>query len=454
MPTKTRKSERPPESVSDAPTELSKGSAAAPSLSAYVVPIIAIAVTAVGMAMTMAMSMPISASTFCNAMPSVCHVLGLAHHNSMGMGMGMDMDVPVQNTDADTSINLEFYNRLPYDVHTYWKDFDGAERFWFAMEAFSYHGNISTVPGHVWLFKLASTEQVLFEEMIDIRHCGKIMIAPPEHVEALRQYCRDTGRAVLGHWPRAPVVREMHALLPVSSETVVTTEHVQFRDEPSRSSSPWSMTMRTLSRTPHVLEIDDFLSHEECEHLQELALASDDFGKQHQDDDDQHAGSSIWIEHGETPIVSAISRRLFDVMGFDDDVETFFFAEKLQISRMDEGDSYAPHFDAMDVTTTQRHLPHNRYATLLMYLNDVHQHNGGADVFPRANFRDEYAKHACESEFRIQPRKGQLVIVYSMLKDGNIDETALHGSCAVQGQHAHKWTSSMYLWDPFVQWND
>lgn len=154
----------------------------------------------------------------------------------------------------------------------------------------------------------------------------------------------------------------------------------------------------------------------------------------------------------ETPIIAAISRRIFDVMGFEDDVETFFFAEKLQISHFGEKESYAPHFDSMDMTTSQRHLPHNRYASLWMYLNDVEENNGGADVFPRADFRDEYAGDACDSKLRVQPKKGKLVILYSMLKDGNIDETSLHGSCPIIGEGAEKWTSSMFLWDPFVQW--
>ena len=159
--------------------------------------------------------------------------------------------------------------------------------------------------GHVWVFKLASTDQILFEEMIDLHHCGKIMVAPPEHVEALRQYCRDTGRAVLGvrqspspsllahphphphlqHWPRAPVVREMHPVLPASSESVFTTEHAHFSDDPAKAATQTTLTIRTLSTQPHLLEIENFLSDEECEHLKEIAIESPEF-TEHDDDED------------------------------------------------------------------------------------------------------------------------------------------------------------------------
>lgn len=80
----------------------------------------------------------------------------------------------------------------------------------------------------------------------------------------------------------------------IGDERQFETEHAQFHD--SRSTAESSvLTVRTLSQTPHLLEIDNFLSNEECDHLIELAKSSDELA---QKSTDEVAGSSVWIEHG------------------------------------------------------------------------------------------------------------------------------------------------------------
>lgn len=214
----------------------------------------------------------------------------------------------------------------------------------------------------VWSFRSALTAELLFEEAIDLTHCGKIHIAPPEHIEALRQYCAKTGRAVIGNWPRAPLVRHLPPLLPVGSTKPFRSENVQFESYEGRTRSVvHEMQVETLSNDPHLLRVDNFLSNEECDYLMELSeprLMQSSSGDE---------ASSTWLEHGESPIVASITRRIFDLMGFDGDVETFYFAEKMQIARFQAGQEYLPHFDAMDLTTSQRALPHNRYATVVLW---------------------------------------------------------------------------------------
>jgi len=354
--------------------------------------------------------------------------------------------------EFQAALTLEFFNRLDVPVDTFWKDYAGEEQFWFRMEPFSYTGNISSIKGHVWSFRLASPPfDLLFDEFIDLSHCGRIHVAPSEHLEALRNYCQKTGRAVIGNWPRAPVVRHLPdvASAKPGQKSSFVTQNTHFHEYEQRlTEQTATMQVEVVSTSPHMLKVEGFLSDEECDHLIELSQnrmlegASDD------------EASSAWLEHGETPIVAAITRRLFELMGFQADVETFYFAEKLQISRWKAGQEYLPHYDAMDLTTSQRNLPHNRFATVMIYLNDVDEADGGADVWPRGNGANEFVGHGCDAALRVQPRRGTVVVLYSMFEDGVIDEASLHGSCPIVGvAGAEKWTSNMYFWDPFVQWS-
>lgn len=354
--------------------------------------------------------------------------------------------------EFQAALTLEFFNRLDVPVDTFWKDYAGEEQFWFRMEPFSYTGNISSIKGHVWSFRLATPPfDLLFDEFIDLSHCGRIHVAPSEHLEALRNYCQKTGRAVIGNWPRAPVVRHLPDVSSAKPGQISSfvTQNPHFNEYEQRlTEQTTAMQVEVVSTSPHMLKVERFLSDEECDHL--IELSQDRLVEGASDDE----ASSTWLEHGETPIVAAITRRVFELMGFHEDVETFYFAEKLQISRWTTDQEYLPHYDAMDITTSQRNLPHNRFATVLMYLNDVDEADGGADVWPRGNGANEFVGQACDAALRVQPRRGTILVLYSMFQDGLIDEASLHGSCPMAGvAGAEKWTSNMYFWDPFVQWS-
>jgi len=351
-------------------------------------------------------------------------------------------------THFTPAISLEFFNRLPIQVDTYWKDYAGEEQFWFTMEPNSYTGNISSIRGHVWSFRSSDTNELLFEEVIAPNHCGKIHVAPSEHIEALRDYCAKTGRAVIGHWPRAQLVRHVPRLSPLGAIRTFQSDYTQFESYEGRlESHVKEMTVETISTSPFMLRIDDFLSDEECDHLKEISA-----NRLQENSANGMEPSSAWLEHTESPIVTTITKRLFDFMGFDADIETFYFSEKIQISKYGHRQEYLPHYDAMDFTTSQFALPHNRYASAMIYLNSVEEGNGGEDVWPRADGADEFSRSPCEAEYRIQPKKGSLIVMYSMLADGVIDEASLHGSCPIQNPDSEKWTANMFFWDPFVQW--
>lgn len=131
-----------------------KQSSSLPSSESVFVPLLAVIVGVIGTVITLgaggrdpvvAVKNLLDANSICNAVPFVCEALNLARLQHNQADAGHD-DVGTQVLDLEPVFNLEFYNRLPYDVHTFWKDYDGVERFWFGMEPFSYHGNITSVP--------------------------------------------------------------------------------------------------------------------------------------------------------------------------------------------------------------------------------------------------------------------------------------------------------------------
>lgn len=410
-----------------------KQSATMSSLS-LIVAIAAICIAGLGPLLTLGL-VNFDIRQFCSIAPFMCQSSYITSFQTM--------DRP--SAHYTPAISLEFFNRLPIQVDTYWKDYSGEEQFWFSMEPYSYTGNISSIRGHVWSFRASDTNELLFEEVITHNHCGKIHVAPSEHIEALRQYCASTGRAVIGHWPRAPLVRHVPRPAPLSSQRSFQSDYAQFESYEGRlQSHVEEMTIETISISPHMLRIDNFLSDEECEHLKEVSANRFQMNS--------FDASSAWLEHGESPIVTVITKRIFDLMGFDADIETFYFAEKIQISKFGHQQEYLPHYDAMDFTTSQFSLPHNRYASIMIYLNSLDEEDGGEDVWPRANGADEFDRAPCDAEYRIQPKKGALIVMYSMFGDGVIDEASLHGSCPIKNINAEKWTANMFFWDPFLQW--
>jgi len=355
----------------------------------------------------------------------------------------------IANNDKrfSNSISLEFFNRLESSVNVYWKDYSGVEQFWFQMAPLSYTGNITSLRGHVWTFRLddrAST--LLFDELLDLNHCGRIHVAPSVHVEALRNNCQQNNRAIgLGFWPRAPLIRR----IPVPADTKVgdlrqfITSQTPFLtyDGERLSQEPITLYRQTIAVSPLIEKVDRFLSVEEAQHIITIAEVN---GFQA---DDMSTPSSTWLQHGQSPIVNRIVRRVFDLLEFDTDLmDTFQYAEKIQVQRYLPGQTYMPHYDALDMSNS--HGPHNRYVSVTMYLTA----SAGRDVWPRANGDDEFAifDH-CQSitTFGVQPTAGSVVVSYNMFADGTTDEAALRASCPTNGQEI-KYIATMYFWDPFV----
>ena len=99
------------------------------------------------------------------------------------------------------------------------------------------------------------------------------------------------------------------------------------------------------------------------------------------------------------------------------------------------------------------HGAKNRLATVFFYLNNVSK-GGGQTNFPRAHtpaqpgggspVRDYFD---CSRGFSVFPLEGKVIIFYSMLPNGQMDEYSLHGGCDVLDGSETKWSANFWLWN-------
>ncbi|KAL6209945.1 hypothetical protein ACLB2K_020884 [Fragaria x ananassa] len=86
---------------------------------------------------------------------------------------------------------------------------------------------------------------------------------------------------------------------------------------------------------------------------------------------------------------------------------------------------------------------HGEFASFLLYLSDVE--GGGETMFPFENgsnmdIRYDYKK--CIG-LKVKPRQGDGLLFYSVLPNGTIDQTSLHGSCPVI--RGEKWVATKWI---------
>ena len=111
--------------------------------------------------------------------------------------------------------------------------------------------------------------------------------------------------------------------------------------------------------------------------------------------------------------------------------------EELQVLNYKVGQEYTSHHD---FGASGR--PEQRFITLLFYLNNQLSPNAGGETsFPKAVRNDTEYK-----QFKIHPGKGNSVMFYSMLEDGNADDLSLHAALPVK--EGEKWLCNFWVWDP------
>jgi len=137
--------------------------------------------------------------------------------------------------------------------------------------------------------------------------------------------------------------------------------------------------------------------------------------------------------------LTKIDSNLFQNLHASSSAQHHSIAESLQVVRYKNGEEYTPHHDFVSPPINNRYQP-SRFATLLIYLNDVK--GGGETRFPRS--LNNYSAEGLE----ITPKCGTAVLFYNVLEDGNFDDLSQHGGNKVL--KGNKWLANLWIWDPVI----
>ena len=140
---------------------------------------------------------------------------------------------------------------------------------------------------------------------------------------------------------------------------------------------------------------------------------------------------NTWLGRDSFPITETLYRRAEHVLNISrlDSHNT----EDIQVVHYIHGQRYDSHHD-WGVSG----YPESRFITLLLYLTDMASIDaGGETAFP---------KGADGKGIKVHPGKGNAVLFYDLLPDGNGDDLSLHAALPVM--KGEKWLANFWVWDP------
>jgi len=202
---------------------------------------------------------------------------------------------------------------------------------------------------------------------------------------------------------------------------------------------------RVLNVDPMILAIDDFFTAEECDKYIQLAMKPDPalaptveiqsktVGKNARDR--AQRTSTTWFNHYKsTPELMSKASRLLGLTG----IERW---EEPQIVRYRKGEKFTWHLDALAPDGELSSLGGQRIATLLVYLSDLSEEEGGATLF-----RDLGGD---EGPLRVAPKKGSALLFFPAaggIPNVPFDIRTLHcGEAVAKDSSTEKWISQLWL---------
>lgn len=184
---------------------------------------------------------------------------------------------------------------------------------------------------------------------------------------------------------------------------------------------------------PRIVLFSNLLSDSECDQLIELSktrlkpstVVNPSTGSYDRDKVRSSYGASF--KRGENSLIMRIEKRISELTGC-----AVSRGEPIQTLSYALGAEYEPHFDYFDPEQPGNEkalaMGGQRYATLIMYLNDVKA--GGSTVFPKLGLD-------------ILPRKGNAVFFSYANDSGMLDENSFHGGSPVT--EGEKWIATKWI---------
>ena len=239
-----------------------------------------------------------------------------------------------------------------------------------------------------------------------------------------------------------------------------------------RESGTMDLKLTAISAAPRVFEIQNFLSPMEVSHLLSLSKTYNVTSDGHKESMNLHtpdlikderkkrkrvltnARSNAWIRRETSPIVDSIYQRVANVLGIDESLlrnrnehedtglnKHHSIAEAMHISQYVQGQGYSPRLDGAQPSIMNRYQP-NRFATIMFFLNDGSEMEGGELNFPLAVTASNH------DGVTVKPKLGKAVVFYNVLPDGNLDDFSQHTSKIVES--GEKWMGTLFVWDPII----
>lgn len=195
--------------------------------------------------------------------------------------------------------------------------------------------------------------------------------------------------------------------------------------------------MEVLSVAPRAFFIPNFLSDFEASAIIQIAkplLRGSSVGDSSAGifTSDTRTSRNGWVRRNTSPITQTLFKRAANLLRIDEALlNRNANVEDLQVLCYAKGQKYDSHHD-WGVSG----FPESRFLTLLLYLNDqVHDQAGGETAFTKRGIK-------------IHGGKGNAVLFYDLLPDGNGDDLSLHASLPVH--EGEKWLANFWVWDPKV----
>lgn len=215
------------------------------------------------------------------------------------------------------------------------------------------------------------------------------------------------------------------------------------------------VVLETLSMTPLVFGVEEFLKDDEIDiildlsldHLKPSTVALLD-GHEDRAASDWRTSTTYFLSSSNHPKLGEIDQRVADLtkvpVDHQEDVQVLRY-EKTQ--KYDHHTDYFPaefHKNSPDVLKLIDYGYKNRMITVFWYMSDVAK--GGHTIFPRAGGAPQpLSMKDCTIGLKVPPKKRKVIVFYSLLPNGEGDPMSLHGGCPVED--GIKYSGNKWVWN-------
>ncbi|GJM96710.1 hypothetical protein PR202_ga13572 [Eleusine coracana subsp. coracana] len=239
--------------------------------------------------------------------------------------------------------------------------------------------------------------------------------------------------------------------LPARREQLLEAAWPEMAYGESGESAPSLIPYQILSWQPRALYFPQFATSEQCDNIVQVAKARLEpstlalrKGETAESTKGIRTSSGTFLTANEDPsgTLAEVEKKIARATMIPRN-----HGEAFNVLRYEIGQKYASHYDAFDPA---QYGPQKsqRVSSFLLYLTDVEE--GGETMFPYENGENMDTGYDYEKciGLKVKPRKGDGLLFYSLMINGTIDPTSLHGSCPViKGE---KWVATKWLRDHTV----